>query len=546
MVTHAFAHLHLSIGIVFAGGPVSQRAVTLIRSSYTLAKTKMAKSIHDLPTDILLLIFRSCTSRPLEQDVDHPPSWSVLPLCNGRTFSDTEAPEYCLASEQPDSHFPQGLTHVCRLWRDVIRAVSSFWIRLVIWIGWNPTPLLKIRRHLACSRDRPIDIFLLRRFDPRMEDSTEKAQVKDALRILLPHMKRWRSFIASLLHSSSLPCPRFELTGSADLLQVLHLDFVSDDSVALGRARSKVERPFETPALKRLSMGGLHFHEVYAKRFPQTALPAGLAELTIREYGTRHPRFPLVQLLRCILPCAELKQLTLANLELFCDYSDDLSLVSKTMRPWSADLHFFDMNMKVIYEVNWLLYFPDLECVSYTRCFAPEPEPVAPSASVVYMESIADSTIIWQVVREAGIHRCALSELYISNCDGLTDDVLHALGKPLLSEEEEPGEQWASRNLWSIHFEGCTNISSAVVRQLVQARGVANAATGLTNYWQPGFNVMPVDMLDVYDCCALADEDKKWFEENPMQLFAWDDIYWDDVNWNGHAPGTSQPREEAS
>ncbi|KAH9917344.1 uncharacterized protein B0H18DRAFT_1035035, partial [Fomitopsis serialis] len=109
--------------------------------------------------------------------------------------------------------------------------ISIFWTRLVIWIGRDPTPLSRIYQYLSWSQDRPLDIYVLRRFDPSVQDPNEKARINAIFELLLPHMKRWRILHMQLLRSSSLPLPRVDLLGRADKLVRLVLRFIFDDLI---------------------------------------------------------------------------------------------------------------------------------------------------------------------------------------------------------------------------------------------------------------------------------------------------------------------------
>lgn len=85
--------------------------------------------------------------------------------------------------------FPELLASRFPLSRRVAMSpISSFWTHLVIWMGRNPTSLERIHEYLLWSRDKPLHIFILRRYDPSLEDPTEKAHVKAVLELLLPHL----------------------------------------------------------------------------------------------------------------------------------------------------------------------------------------------------------------------------------------------------------------------------------------------------------------------------------------------------------------------
>lgn len=255
-------------------------------------------TVNDLPPDVLLLIFAE-----LRRAIQETPKWNIYTLGSDDRQSSAWQP---YGDPMPQPHFPEPIPSVCRYWRDVMSSVSSFWTRLVIWLGKEPTPLSSIRDYLAWSRDNLLDIYVLYRsnsnpyLDPQWF-TEEKAQVEAVMELLIPHMKRWKVFRMNVLSSSSLPLPRIDLVGQADELIELELRFTIDDYVASTQAAILVIAEFHTPRLDELAMGGIHLRECYVKPFPRYPMPASLGDLRISGYSSYHPPFHSRP---CHMPCA--------------------------------------------------------------------------------------------------------------------------------------------------------------------------------------------------------------------------------------------------
>ncbi|KAH9916049.1 uncharacterized protein B0H18DRAFT_914471, partial [Fomitopsis serialis] len=273
---------------------------------------------------------------------------------------------------------------------------SQFWTHFVIWIGRDPTPLPRICQYLAWSRDRPLEIYFLRRFDPSIEDSTEKAQEKAVIEVLLPHIKRCTTLCMKLLYSSSLPIPRFDLVGRAEQLQTLVLDFMIDDLVdSVGIVSPRVG-DFDTPVLENLSMGEVHFRESYVNHFPQSTMPSKLVTLAITDYDARNAIFPLVDLLKCVVHCPGLCNLKLDNLHLDCSYAGPaIPPPNGRVLIWQPDVDFIDMGDDVIAEYGRLLYYPLVDAMSYTRCSTPPPGAALSEASYITLKEINTATALF-------------------------------------------------------------------------------------------------------------------------------------------------------
>ncbi|KAH9922594.1 uncharacterized protein B0H18DRAFT_1105518 [Fomitopsis serialis] len=473
-------------------------------------------TINNLPQDVFLIIF-CMLSRP---------QWSRTPtVVSGTTISGWEGIELdpWPSSDilNPEHPFPDGLASVCRLWQATLSSVSKFWNRLVIWVGRNPTPLSKIRSYLAWSQNRPIKIYIVRRFDMSMEDPMEKAQVAAVMEELIPHMQRWKILCIKVLHSSSLPLPRVDLVGHADKLSQLTLDFVVDDSVASDGTASPLVGELHAPNLSTLFMSGIHFRELFVKPFPQSLLPPALQYLIISEYDSmRHPPFLLSDLLTCLMSHTWFGSVVLANLDL--DLSYDGPPILPPFSDWCANrVGFVDMSGDVIAQYYQLLRFPWAETVHYVRCSMDTVEMLGKSY-YLKLEEIANlAALVNFLINEQGQNPSYRA--WFRDCDALCQPVLSALTQPV------GHGVWLCPDLCWLAIEGCKRFQSSDLRMMLEARRDAHATIGFADDGHPEYVVTSVKYLDVQNCCELAPEDKEWLDENVNE------VCWDD--WSGGCGG---------
>ncbi|KAH9925214.1 uncharacterized protein B0H18DRAFT_380973 [Fomitopsis serialis] len=332
-------------------------------------------------------------------------------------------------------------------------SVSTFWTCLVIWIDEDPPQLARIRDYVTWSRDRLIDIYILRRDAPgprphTKRDPTEKAHVKAVMDVLSPHVKRWQTLRVRLLHSSSLPLPRVDLVGCADELILLRLSSVIDDTVASIEAAPSLVGEFHAPKLLWLYMGGFPFREVYVKPFPRLPLPPRLDGVYLLEYDSHHPPFPLVDLLSCLASCNGLYKVQLANLKLDCSYTGP-PILESTMT-WDV-IDFIDMTGNIISEYNRLLDYSYAEMASYTRCSMDTPAQLGDSY-VISMEGIVNAMTLFSLLAGAQGQDSCRRAWFIS-CDGLCSEIIRALAMPIPTPL---GEFWVCRYLKGLTIVGCT------------------------------------------------------------------------------------------
>ncbi|KAH9924548.1 uncharacterized protein B0H18DRAFT_1011670 [Fomitopsis serialis] len=426
-------------------------------------------NINDLPCDILIFIL--C-------DVFQETPRFLCPQGASDWDDMKPGPRAPYDDRSPERASAEYLASVCPLWREAMSNISTFWTQIIIWTGRDSTPLSRIYQYLTWSRNQLLDIFIMRRFDPSVDDRMEKAQVQAIVGLLLPHVGRWRTLCARVLHASSLPIPRIDLVGHAGNLVKLHLDFLVDDAVANTTAASLIAYHFDTPVLESLAMGG--------SPMPPTlqAARTDFDNLQLHSSGYAGPAF---------LP-----------------------------RGWDVEISFIDMCGDVIEAYTRLLDYPYVESVAYSRCTFPprnisELGPVGASY-IVSLDEIADPTALFYFLTTvAGSVSC--TQAYIDDCDGLQANVLRQLGAPVPTEHEDEG--WLCPYLKELHINGCKHFSSADLRAMVEARYRAHEETGFAEEHDDEYVVRSVLELYVYDCCELAPEDREWFSKH-VEIVHWD------------------------
>ena len=477
--------------------------------------------INDLPADVLLTIlldvFKDVYAPYSEDNVFqgeiqiHLETW--LRWKYERT-SDQQAVEYPA---------PECLASVCAYWRAAMSTATIFWRSFVIWVGRNPTPLLRVRQYLAWSRDHPLNILVLRRYDPSLHDPAEGARVRAIFALLLPHIGRWQSLTVKCLYARSLPRPRVDLVGRAGRLKRLILDSLLDD---LPPGLPPATESLDAPLLDYLSMSGAHFRASYIAPLAQRPMPPSLRMLCLTDYSASQPAFPLIELLRSLVTCPKLSKLILAHLHLELT-PDAAPLRGAIAREWHASIIFADMPGAALAEYVRLLDRPYVESMKIVRCTPAPPTVRAPLADSYYLtlEELPDAhTVLHYLSRDSGFFAC--KHLSLSRCAGLSPGVLRALARPRADgESETEAETWMCPNVTSLQIVDMPLIGSADVRAVLEARLARHEASGFAQDIDPGYVVSSVEELCVRGCGALALEDRQWFDENVAT------VQWDD--WSG-------------
>ncbi|TFY60197.1 hypothetical protein EVJ58_g5305 [Rhodofomes roseus] len=488
-------------------------ADSLPENSSIRSDRKPCATVLDLPADVLLLIFndvfKAAGPPRRRQDVEN-------------SYGITLAPWLSSDDPNPQHPSPECLASVSPAWREAMSNSSHFWTRFVIWVGRDPTPLSRIHQHLAWSRNHPLEIYIVRRFDPSMEDPTEKAQVNAAIEALLPSVKRWRVLCMKLLHSSSLPLPHIDLVGCAEQLKTLILDFVVDDSINSTEGTGPLTGEFYTPVMEQLSIGGVAFNNSYKRFLPLFAMPPKIIILSITDYDSRNAVFSLADLLTCFRSCPDLSRLQLNNLHLDCSYGGPPIYTSKPPF-WQGNINFIDMDGAVIAEYGRLLGYPVVDYTSYTRCTAPSPAGAAlvEAHHITMVEIDTPAALIHFFAADPQDLHCG--DAWFTNCDGLTADVLRKLAQPIpaQSEVEVDDDDWLCPILQGLTIEGCKNFRSSDLRAMLEARRVCHEATGFALNGDQEFVVSSVSYLEVRGCCELEPGDKEWLHAN-VSTVVWD------------------------
>lgn len=292
----------------------------------------------------------------------------------------------------------------------------------------DPTPLSRISQYLDWSGDHPLDIFVLRRYDPSLHDLTENACMRSIVKLLLAHVRRWRTIVVKCLLASSLPRPHNELIGCADILVRLNLDSLVDDLPPVPGSLAPVRGMLYSPVLEYLSMHGAHFRASYVAPHAQLRLPMPpiLGRVRLTGYSARQPPFPLVDLLRCLVACTQLANLVLASLHVDCSRRD--APLVDTQAGWGPNVEFVDMAGDAISEYGRLLSYPYVEAMTLTGCSRPSApaDALLPESTFLLLGDLPDGETVLHYL--ACVHSC--KHLWLTDCAGLRPDVLRAFGRP--------------------------------------------------------------------------------------------------------------------
>ena len=470
-------------------------------------------TVLDLPSDVLVVILvdvylasgnAQSRSRPITKgDTDGEDVFSMYPT-----------PEY--------------LASVHSTWRRAMSSASVFWTHLVVWIGADPTPLLRVREYLAWSCNRPLNIYVLRRSRSSGEDIDEGNRVGRVVQLILPHIGRWRSLRMETLYSKSLPIPRIDLVGCAPHLTELALSSTVDDDLLVDTVLP-LTGDFETPKLELLAMHGCVFRHAYVQPFPRLQPPPKLITLSLSHHHQPHRPLTVVDLLLCLARCTRLRAVDFRDLELDC--IGDIDPIPRDIAaPLSLGVDcygFTDMSGAVIAECSRLLSELQPEYFTLKRCTDPVPYGARlPLASALSIEEVQDSAVLLSLL--VALPGTPHDKTELVACDGLTSSVLRDIAKPavfdsgFLRQGTERREAWPLMYTSSLTITKCTQFRSSDVRALLRARLMAQAASGNAGLMHQDFAVASIQYLCVTDCCELDLEDKEWLDHH-VEVVQWDD-----------------------
>ncbi|TFL03455.1 hypothetical protein BDV98DRAFT_503666 [Pterulicium gracile] len=214
-------------------------------------------SVHRLPNELLSYVFlatrheRHCLN---EFDYDKPVPRHHSGLING----------------------PLDLSHVCRRWRMLALATSRLWTFLVLTFPITRSDLARFVHFLSRSKDSPLDIFLdfrdeewdLDDDDEEEEHDFREEHMKRVLRIITPHISRWRTIEMLTDTWEPMYCFLRDIKGAPDLQKLLSVRLTRCNAYFVRKGewfypQSKKEAlplfaGMALPQLKTLSLAGVH------------------------------------------------------------------------------------------------------------------------------------------------------------------------------------------------------------------------------------------------------------------------------------------------
>ncbi|KII95313.1 hypothetical protein PLICRDRAFT_34158 [Plicaturopsis crispa FD-325 SS-3] len=256
--TPAFAHSRVSVLL-----PTELLAEIFRWAYFDALETSTARIMYDLSDDV-------------DDDASPPPKGSEPYRFNRKL--DWEA-----ANLRSWTVFPYSLAAVCPRWRAILSAVPEYWTRLVIDVGQHATPLSDVYSYLSWSEDLPIDVTILRREGCVGSDPLERARVAAAVRLLVPHLQRMKTFDIEVIDSVSLPSLGTDIRGFAPLLT--RLGFVSTMDSG-GMNRPSVVNEFEAPVLQSLFLDGENLRIILESDVWQKGLPK-MRTLKVQNHASR-------------------------------------------------------------------------------------------------------------------------------------------------------------------------------------------------------------------------------------------------------------------
>ncbi|KAH9949933.1 hypothetical protein B0H21DRAFT_42960 [Amylocystis lapponica] len=394
--------------------------------------------------------------------------------------------------------FPETAAAVCTQWRDLLSGVSTFWTRLIISVDDNSTPLSTIQSYLTLSGERPLDITISRRPQTfSAADPHEKARIAAAMNLLYPHMTRWRFLHINVIHASSIPF----LDRNIHAENMVDLRLESRIADAEPRTLERGDDSFVAP-VKSLTIDGATFRDAFLNA------PSSLSELnrlTISGYR-RTPRdmftFTAWDLLRCVCRLRKVVELQLLDLNLDASQHD---IHHEYFRlPMLEVLTLVGMDVEdltpLLCSVNGV--------ITLERCTTAPSQICSQHLNLIAQDEVESFLEAWM--------GCTHSNLSVERCAGFNDALLAQLAAPHADDGS-----WTSPKIRTLYVEGCPDITSRALRQMVEARWTEHKKRNFVLSNRNFEAVISLARMSVKDCGEIAPEDKAWFDEN-LKHVVWD------------------------
>ncbi|KAL6309456.1 hypothetical protein BKA93DRAFT_760185 [Sparassis latifolia] len=470
-------------------------------------------TIHDLPDDVLLLIFKAVYSMSRKYPGRDNRSVSIFEADKDDVIWQDEA------VTSPSNLFPDSLVPVSRLWKDTLSSVSAFWTRLTIFVDRRPTPLSAIISRLALSGERVLEITLTRRQGSWSgTDLSEQARVNAAIALLSVHMSRWKTLRLDVLHSSSVLRPHVAMHGDAANLVDLRLHSRLKDAPLLAywspltyrglyietrppltvtTNRRHINQQLRAPRMSELQLDGVIFFASYSHA-PVTWM--SVRKLTVTHFASPRPgRFTANMFLTCLNTMPALRELTLVEVALEFYEEAMPALVHCGLQRCT----FVDIPEQMLTALVGLLRNSELTSLTVKRCSMRRWAPGQWPLSSLTLEGINKSDDVFQTLR-AWPPRV----LTVENCAGFDKIILAALADPYIF----------CPDMEALALSGSRGISSRELRMMIEGR-----QGGISDDDPVDPDVGFISTLRVTGCGELDPNDKGFFEEHAfLRQVEWD------------------------
>ncbi|KAG6856021.1 hypothetical protein H0H87_008338 [Tephrocybe sp. NHM501043] len=166
------------------------------------------------------------------------------------------------------SLFPYSIASVCTTWRDVVSQVPAHWTYLAIFLDSNleQDSVASFASNLRLSGDLQLYILVGRRYPEACSDhsrSREESRVREIMDIIQPHMRRCRSLVFDVTHTSSLPRIATDFTAVAPQLTYLSLRATVGNGLRSGRDDAPLIKTYQFPKLEEIDMDGWNFVDLF-------------------------------------------------------------------------------------------------------------------------------------------------------------------------------------------------------------------------------------------------------------------------------------------
>ncbi|OSX65251.1 hypothetical protein POSPLADRAFT_1134329 [Postia placenta MAD-698-R-SB12] len=397
--------------------------------------------------------------------------------------------------------FSHRVASVCRTWRDVANGTPTLWSTVHIALG-REHALLSLEKSLERSRSQPLEISIAQ---GPCEDEEEPNAIRQAMDLLMPHMKRWRTVHIDVFSVETVVAAVGKWNGSADALEEIFLGTTGEQLDEDDLAIFALNPTFSAPNLHLCVVYDLYCTSE-GPRLPKI-FPA-MQDLSIVRTGFKDVTTS-AQYLKVLEPLRSLRSLNLFEPDLDQGGADDNAVEGgQVSLPALVELELQSISYNTLDRFLAALDAPSLATLSLSRCN---------DLDMNSLPHIRDQLARFPSLDTLRLFRNTLKMEHISDIFGsLRCFCLVSISLTELFSSLKPKLKrgWYLPRLTAMEIHCEKGVPLTLLGQVVDVRHAGAASE------QADDAPRAIQDITVYTKDPISEEDRLWFESK-VRTFVW-------------------------